>query len=134
MSNRFAAIVMINDLITVRHYCRRMEVDKVPDVAIDYLIVNYDLIQKIFTSVTSNTTDLEREKLYKNHRELDSSVIRDGFCRMVSKIVNRPKKYGRSIVLLEDDIHMILRVLDYAKYCLPETGTIVLPEMSFIVM
>ncbi len=133
MSNQFAAITLISDLTTVRHYCHRTGIDKIPDVAKDYLVVNYNLIQSFFASVTSNTTDIEREELYENHRELDSSAISSSFYQMVGRMVDQAKRHGRRIVILEDDVHMILRALEYAKYCSHGTVAIVLPEMSPIV-
>ncbi|HET9533305.1 MAG TPA: hypothetical protein VFQ92_23325 [Blastocatellia bacterium] len=66
----------------------------------------------------------ERAALCTQHSELDHSVVSDTFYEIAANPIIDAKKYWpdpstRDLIgqLDEEDIHMVLRVLQYAKYC-----------------
>jgi hypothetical protein len=62
-------------------------------------------------------TEAQRKELNESHRELDYSVISDSAHAFVLSSLHGVRTYFTGIpIVKEDDLRMIIRVLEYAKY------------------
>ena len=114
---------LLSDLAKVQHVCNEEHLEEVPEVCIDYLEANKDALQFFVQQVFSKTDATQRRALLSQHSELDGSVVSDGFQSIASDALFNAEKQKRSEVhrhffsVKEDNLHMLLRALEFAKYC-----------------
>lgn len=113
---------IIADLKKIRKVCAHRKLEYIPEIAAEYLEVNCDLIEFYLKHVYLKMNSSQRVKLCHDHKELDSSAIDDGFFEIAKCPIDKIKEsldgYKKGMMLpTEDNIHMLLRSLQYAKYC-----------------
>src|ERR1700735_2327983 len=115
----------ISDLRKIPAFCNRENLDDVPDLGLRYLKANISSLEFYLTQVYRKTTEEERRALCEAHRELDYSVISEEFQEIASSPIRQAKEQSISGIptgeLLDsvsyDDLKMLIRVLEYARYC-----------------
>jgi hypothetical protein len=114
---------LLSDLQKVRHVCLEENLEEVPEICVDYLNANRDALEFFVEQVFSKMDRDQRSDLQRQHSELDVSVVTDEFLPIASNAlhsaVERKKSaIGKTIFQVdEDDLHMLLRALEYARYC-----------------
>ncbi len=87
-----------------------------------YVDANRELLLCLIDQVRAIPSS-ERHLLRSQHRELDEAVLLDGFFSIARQAVNNARELITSnplAKLLDDDINMILRPIEYAKYLTSE--------------
>lgn len=111
-----SASAIVRDLQAIRDWCSGHGGQPLPPTAVDYLNQNRFLLRCLVKKVRALPN---RAQLQGTHRELDENVISPEFFDIASEALERAKaiRAGNPLVeLTDDDIHMLLRVIDYAKY------------------
>ncbi len=111
---------LLSDLGKVHQVCIEENLEEVPEVCNTYLDANKDALQFFVQQVFSKTDETQRRALLSQHRELDASVVSNAFQPIALNVLSSAERKRKSDFLAsvdEDDLHMLLRVLKYAKYC-----------------
>jgi len=122
MSSRSILENLIKDLKRIRAFCIRKNLEYVPDIGMRYVVGNHDAIAFYLKQVYSKLDQNQRAELSRQHKELDYSAISDDFYDIAANPISDAKQYWphplvRAFgVAKEDHIHMVIRVLEYAKY------------------
>jgi hypothetical protein len=113
--------LLIEDLRKVRSVCLSENRDEAPNAAVLYLAANHDLIDFYLKQVYTKLDMNQRGELARQHQGLDYSVVSDTFYKIPASVISLVKHpTPRPIlppVITDDDVNMILRVLQYARYC-----------------
>ncbi|MBI1923660.1 hypothetical protein HYR99_05365 [Candidatus Poribacteria bacterium] len=121
-------LLLIKDLIKIKAVCRHEHLEKVPDIAMDYLAANHDLIRFYLKQVYTKIDDAQRGKLSSEHSNLHYSVVGNFFYEIAELAIKVAECWAnptiqavplaRSLTFVtEDDFDMLVRALEYAKYC-----------------
>lgn len=116
---------LIADLKKIRAICIHKNLDTVPYPAPIYLVANCDLINYYLRQVYSKMRSDQRNQLLSAHSELHYIAVNDSFYKIAKSTIEKIKKVKKNspaiklglISVTEDDISMLLRALEYAKYC-----------------
>lgn len=104
------------DLHAIREWCSDNSTDEIPPAAIAYLDANHALLKCLIRQVESYAG---REHLQAQHQELDFSVVHPSFfpiAREAAIDAVRIMAGDRLSTVSDDDVHMTLRAVEYAKY------------------
>jgi hypothetical protein len=109
------------DIAAIRSYLQRHNTERVPEVAIAYLASNYGLIEFLLEQAYTNHSQDERRDLAKAHRELNEASADDDFFDIAKGPLDEARDYWISYDtgdtgLSDDELHQLLRGLEYAKY------------------
>lgn len=113
---------LIADIRNLRkiHWKNRSEAKLV----VDYLLANEVTIRHCLNAVTDETDENTRMTLRADHKELDLSAIYKSFWDDIPNIVLieahnsvMRSRLGIESEIKDDAIHMLIRGLEYAKYC-----------------
>lgn len=89
-------------------------------LVVEYLLANETTIRHCLNTVTTETDETKRRTLQADHKELDQSAIYEGFWDIIPKVI-LTEAHTFTILpqrgIKEDDIHMLIRGLEYAKFC-----------------
>ena len=113
---------ILEDLRKIRLVIREEDVEVVPDTVVNYLFLNRNTIRKLVSAVYERLDYEQRKALLSDHCELDSSVLNDDdtIRKLVLSAVwtaERMKRGGSGYFEIDDDdVHMLMRSLEYAKY------------------
>lgn len=107
----------------MRKVCTEEHLEEVPDVCYTYLSANKEALQFFVQQVFSTTDVASRRTLLSKHPELDGCAIYDDFQSIAMEpllqVASREQsETTRSFFRVsEDALHMLLRALQFAKYC-----------------
>jgi hypothetical protein len=114
---------LLSDLSKVRKVCIEENLQEIPDICYTYLSANKEALQFFVQQVYSKTDVTQRRNLADQHQELDGSAIHDDFqpiamAAFVQATHRQESSFARSFISVrEDSLHMLLRALQFAKYC-----------------
>jgi hypothetical protein len=93
------------------------------NVTVKYLSANRHHLAKWANAVFASTTEEERAELKKRHQELDESVIGSSFREIALDVLEGLEEEEAGLLVIDDDqVHMLVRALRYAKYLLPNAN------------
>jgi hypothetical protein len=115
---------LLDDLKKVRLVCRESGLEHLPDVAVRYLAVNHDAIFFFVDHVYSAMGSGGRLVLMQQHADLDYSVVSNSFRPLALSAIETAVEWIRAarddiralFRVSEDDLQMLLRALEYARY------------------
>ena len=111
-----AASSIASDLKSIRRWCTRHPGLELPSSAVEYVAQNRKLLTCLIEHVEGRP---DRTVLRAQHPELDGSVISSDFFPIARDVVKRAvdvKSGNKLVELIDDDINMLLRVVEYGKY------------------
>ena len=93
---------------------------EVPEQCIRYILLNHYIIELCVDAVYTEMSKAQREELRKSHEELSLSIVSDTSFKIVKSNLDRVRSESAGSifgsVLSEDDLRVIIRALEYAKY------------------
>ena len=98
------------------------EVPESPEIVVLYLNANFGLIEFCLEKVYKDMTQEQRIEMCKSHSDLHESVAPDESYEHASYALWSAKKSWEFLLeprLEHEDISMLIRALEYAKYCVP---------------
>ncbi len=115
MANEFSAMDIIDDL---RKFGRgEWDPEDIPIEVVRYLLLNYFPIEMYLSMVFTHFSAPKRKELALEHRELDDSVVYDNFQPIAFSALHKLKSYYLlKSRITKDDLNMLIRALEYAKY------------------
>ena len=116
---------LIRDLVDIRQWCLNPLQEDIPQVGLDYLYVNQDLIQAYLDCVYA-VSEAEREAIQSAHKELDYTAVLQSHKDLAEQALREAKerridpeaaRVAQSLTpVSEDDLHMLIRPIRYALY------------------
>ena len=108
------------DLRAIRRWCNDHS-QAPPSSAVAYVNANRELLLCLIDQVSA-IPNSERRLLLSRHRELDEAVISDDFyvSRQAVQQAHEVFAGNKVVEFTDDDVNMILRPIEYAKYLTSE--------------
>ncbi|HEV7797671.1 MAG TPA: hypothetical protein VGO73_05930 [Pyrinomonadaceae bacterium] len=119
IENLIEDLKKIEALLPISGYMHPVQ-KEAPDFAILYLTANSGLIEYCLDAVYKHRTKVQRLEMSKSHPELHESVVHNDSYKLASHALSSARSCWNALQdpgVYQDDIHMLVRALRYAKYC-----------------